>query len=178
MKSTFSITSEDNPGVLMRIAGLIYRRGYNIESLSVGRTNVPGILRFTIVIDGDEGAYKQFCKQLEKLIEVVEVRNLSAEGSVVERWLSLIKVKASLEMRPHILQTAEIFRCRIIDLGTEAITLEVTGDYGKLAACVEAFKPYGIVEIAGSGSVALSRSGFAMEEASGYSGYKKVAQIV
>lgn len=160
MKSTFSVISEDNPGVLMRIASLIYRRGYNIESMSVGRTNMPGLSRFTIVIDGEEGAYKQVGKQLEKLIEVIEVTNLSSEGPFVERWLSLIKIKASLDMRPHVLQTAEIFRCRVIDLGTESITLEVTGDHGKLAACVEAFKPYGVIEIAGSGSVALSRAGF------------------
>lgn len=144
----------------MRIASLIYRRGYNIESMSVGRTNMPGLSRFTIVIDGEEGAYKQVSKQLEKLIEVIEVTNLTAEGAFVERWLSLIKIKAPLDMRPHVLQTAEIFRCRVIDLGTESITLEVTGDHGKLAACVEAFKPYGIIEIAGSGSVALSRAGF------------------
>lgn len=160
MKSTFSVISEDNPGVLMRIASLIYRRGYNIESMSVGRTNMPGLSRFTIVIDGEEGAYKQVGKQLEKLIEVIEVTNLSAEGPFVERWLSLVKIKAPLDMRPHVLQTAEIFRCRVIDLGAESITLEVTGDHGKLAACVEAFKPYGIIEIAGSGSVALSRAGF------------------
>lgn len=160
MKNTFSITSEDNPGVLMRIASLIYRRGYNIESMSVGRTNLPGLSRFTIVIDGEEGAYVQVHKQLEKLVEVIEVTNLSTDGPFVERWLSLVKVKASLEMRTHVLQTAEIFRCRVIDLGADAITLEVTGDHGKLAACVEAFKPYGVVEIAGSGSVALSRSGF------------------
>lgn len=160
MKSTFSVISEDNPGVLMRIASLIYRRGYNIESMSVGRTNMPGLSRFTIVIDGEEGAYKQVGKQLEKLIEVIEVTNLSAEGPFVERWLSLIKIKAPLDMRTHVLQTAEIFRCRVIDLGTESITLEVTGDHGKLAACVEAFKSYGIIEIAGSGSVALSRAGF------------------
>lgn len=165
MKSTFSITSEDNPGVLMRIASLIYRRGYNIESLSVGRTNIPGLSRFTVVIDGDEGAYIQVRKQLEKLIEVIDVTNLSAEGPFVERWLSLIKVEATLEMRTHILQTAEIFRCRVIDLGADAITLEVTGDRGKLAACVEAFKPYGVIEIAGSGSVALSRSGFTKADA-------------
>lgn len=173
MKSTFCITSEDNPGVLMRIAGLIYRRGYNIESLSVGRTNMPGISRFTVVIDGEEGAYRQVCKQLEKLIEVIEVKNLTAEGPFVERWLSLIKVRAPLDMRTHVLQTAEIFRCRVIDLGAEAITLEVTGDRGKLFACVEAFKPYGIIEIAGSGSVALSRSGFFTYNADGYNGFKR-----
>ena len=164
MKCTFSILSEDNPGVLMRIAGLIYRRGYNIESLSVGRTSTPGISRFTIIIEGDETVYEQIRKQFQKLIEIIEVRNLTKEGAFVERWLSLIKVKAPLEMRPHVLQTAEIFRCRVVDLGAEAITLEVTGDQGKLSACMEALRPYGIMETAGSGQVALSRSGFVETE--------------
>ena len=163
MKSTFSILSEDNHGVLMRIAGLIYRRGYNIESLSVGRTSTPGISRFTIVIEGEDSVCEQIRKQLSKLIEVVEVRNLTKEGPFVERWLSLVKVKAPLEMRPHVLQTAEIFRCRVVDLGAEAITMEVTGDRGKLQACLEAFKPYGILETVASGQVALARSGFLPE---------------
>ena len=91
-----------------------------------------------------------------KLIEVVEVRNLTKEGPFVERWLSLVKVLAPVDRRPHILQTAEIFRCRVVDLGSDAITLEVTGDRGKVA-----LKPYGILETAGSGQVALSRTGFA-----------------
>ncbi|MEG1603599.1 MAG: acetolactate synthase small subunit [Cloacibacillus sp.] len=160
MKSTFSIVSEDNPGVLMRIASLIYRRGYNIESLSVGRTDTPGLSRFTIIIEGEEGVYDQIRKQLMKLIEVVEVNNLTKEGPFVERWLSLVKVMAPLERRPHILQTAEIFRCRVVDLGSDTITLEVTGDYGKVQACMEALRPYGILETAGSGQVALSRTGF------------------
>ena len=164
MKNTFTILSEDNPGVLMRIAGLIYRRGYNIESLSVGHTDTPGVSRFTVVIDGEEGAYDQIKKQLLKLIEVIDVINLTKEGPFVERWLSLVKVKAPLSQRPDVLQTAEVFRCRVVDLGTEAITLEITGDKGKMIACMEAFKPYGIIETAGSGQVALSRAGFALEE--------------
>lgn len=165
MKSTFSILSEDNPGVLMRIAGLIYRRGYNIESLSVGRTSTPGISRFTVVIEGEEGVYEQIRKQLQKLIEVIEVTNLTKDGPFVERWLSLVKVRAPLERRPHVLQTAEIFRCRVVDLGTDAITLEVTGDRGKLEACMDALRPYGIIETAASGQVALSRAGFTRGEA-------------
>ena len=160
MKSTFSIVSEDSPGVLMRIASLIYRRGYNIESLSVGRTDVPGLSRFTIIIEGEEGVYDQIRKQLMKLIEVIEVQNLTKEGPFVERWLSLVKVMAPVERRPHILQTAEIFRCRVVDLGSDAITLEVTGDRGKVEACMAALKPYGILEPAGSGQVALARTGF------------------
>lgn len=148
----------------MRVAGLIYRRGYNIESLSVGRTDTPGLSRFTIIIEGEEGVYDQIRKQLMKLIEVIEVTNLTKEGPFVERWLSLVKVMAPLERRPHILQTAEIFRCRVVDLGSDAITLEVTGDRGKVAACMEALRPYGILETAGSGQVALSRTGFCGEQ--------------
>ena len=166
MKNTFTILSEDNPGVLMRIAGLIYRRGYNIESLSVGQTDAPGTSRFTVVIEGEEGVYDQIKKQLLKLIEVIEVTNLTQEGPFVERWLALVKVRAPLDRRPHVLQTAEVFRCRVVDLGTEAVTLEITGDKGKMNACMEAFRPYGIIETAGSGQVALSRSGFISEETS------------
>ena len=164
MKNTFTILSEDNPGVLMRIAGLIYRRGYNIESLSVGHTDSPGVSRFTVVIEGEEGVYDQIRKQLLKLIEVIDVTNLTKEGPFVERWLALVKVRAPLSERAHVLQTAEVFRCRVVDLGTEAVTLEITGDKGKMNACMEAFRPYGILETAGSGQVALSRSGFILEE--------------
>lgn len=160
MKNTFSIVSEDNPGVLMRIAGLIYRRGYNIESLSVGRTDVPGLSRFTIVIEGEDGVFEQIKKQLMKLIEVIEVRNLTKEGPFVDRWLSLVKVMAPVDRRPHVLQTAEIFRCRVVDLGSDTVTLEVTGDRSKVEACMAALKPYGILETAGSGQVSLSRTGF------------------
>lgn len=144
----------------MRIASLIYRRGYNIESLSVGRTDVPGLSRFTVIIEGEEGVYDQIRKQLMNLIEVIEVQNLTKDGPFVERWLSLVKVMAPVERRPHILQTAEIFRCRVVDLGSDAITLEVTGDRGKVEACMAALKHYGILETAGSGQVALARTGF------------------
>lgn len=161
MKSTFSIISEDSPGVLMRIAGLICRRGYNIASLSVARTSQPGLSRFTVVVEGgDDNVFEQIKKQLLKLIEVVEVRNLTLEGPFVERWLMLVKVNAPVEMRTHVLQAAEIFRCRVVDLGSDAVTLEVTGDEGKLNACLAALKPYGILETAGSGQVALARAGF------------------
>ncbi|MCF0248444.1 MAG: acetolactate synthase small subunit [Synergistes sp.] len=160
MKSTFSIISEDSPGVLMRIASLIYRRGFNIESLSVARTDVPGLSRFTVIIEGEDGVYDQIRKQLLKLVEVIEVRNLTKDGPFVERYLSLVKVLAPLDKRPHVLQTAEIFRCRVVDIGLDTITLEVTGDHGKLRACMEALKPYGILETAGSGQVSLSRTGF------------------
>jgi len=160
MRRTLSVISEDNPGVLTRLAGLIYRRGYNVESLSVGRTDVPGFSRFTVVVNGDDGVIDQVVKQLEKLIEVVSVRRL-APGKSVERWLLLMKVKAPIHMRHQVLQTAEIFRCRVVDVGAEAVVLELTGDKGKVEACVEALRPYGILEMTSSGSVVMERAGFA-----------------
>jgi acetolactate synthase-1/3 small subunit len=149
----------------MRIGGLFYRRNYNIASLSVSETNVDGISRFTIVVDADEWAHEQVEKQLGKLIEVISVENLSHKGKFVERWLSLIKVRATMETRPHILQIADVFRCRVVDMGSDALTLEVTGDEGKVQACTEALREYGILERAGSGSVALGRAGFRADEA-------------
>ncbi|MDR1915851.1 MAG: acetolactate synthase small subunit [Synergistaceae bacterium] len=160
MRCTFSVLTQDTPGVLMRIACLFYKRNYNIESLSVSPTNLPGIARFTVMIDGDEWAHEQVEKQLIKLVEVISVDNLNKCGKFVERWLSLIKVRATMEMRPHILQIADVFRCRVVDMGSDALTLEVTGDEGKVEACTEALRAYGILEIAGSGSVALGRAGF------------------
>ncbi|MDR1508879.1 MAG: acetolactate synthase small subunit [Synergistaceae bacterium] len=160
MRCTFSVITQDSPGVLMRIASLIYRRNYNITSLSVAQTDTPGISRFTIMVDADEWAHAQVEKQLTKLVEVISVENLSQRGKFVERWLSLIKVRADMETRPHILQIAEVFRCRVVDMGSGALTLEVTGDEGKLQACTEALREYGILEMAGSGSVALGRAGF------------------
>jgi acetolactate synthase-1/3 small subunit len=160
MRCTFSVLTQDSPGVLMRIASLIYMRNFNIASLSVSQTATPDISRFTIMIDGDEWALEQVSKQLSKLVEVISVENLNKAGKFVERWLSLIKVRATMETRPHILQIADVFRCRVVDMGSDALTLEVTGDEGKVAACTEALRAYGIMEIAGSGSVALGRAGF------------------
>ena len=158
MKNTFSIISEDNPGVLMRIANLICRRGYNIDSLSVDRSEVKGLSRFTIIIESsnaDARTFEQLRKQLMKLIEVLEVRNLTEEGAFVERWFSLVKVRAPQEAREAVLQTAEDFGCRVADIGTNAVTLEVTGERAAVQACIEALKPFGIIETAGSGQVAL-----------------------
>ena len=164
MRCTFSVLTQDSPGVLMRISNLIYRRNYNIVSLSVSQTGTPGISRFTIVIEGDEWALAQVGKQLGKLVEVLSIENLNQSGKFVERWLSLIKVAATMETRPHILQIAEIFRCRVVDMGSDAVVLEVTGDAGKVEACTEALRAYGIIERAGSGSVALSRVGFGTKQ--------------
>lgn len=160
MRCTFSVLTQDSPGVLMRISNMIYRRNYNIVSLSVSQTGTPDVSRFTIVIDGDEWMHEQVAKQLSKLVEVYRVENLNQGGKFVERWLSLIKVAANAQTRPHVLQIAEIFRCRVVDMGSDAIIVEVTGDSGKVEACMQALSEYGIIERAGSGSVALSRVGF------------------
>jgi acetolactate synthase-1/3 small subunit len=165
MKCTFSIVTQDVPGVLMRIASLFYRRNYNIESLSVSQTDQRGFSRFTIMIDADEWAHNQVEKHLSKLVEVISVENLNHRGRFVERWFSLIKVRTTMETRPHILQIADVFRCRVVDFGVDALTFEVTGDERKIQACTEAFRPYGIIETAGSGSVALKRAELQAEKA-------------
>lgn len=154
-----SVLAEDHPGVLSRLAGLVSRRGYNVSSLSVGRTHKPGLSRFTLGVRGDARALDQIVKQLDKLVETVEVTDLSADP-FVERWMVLVKVKAPLESRAFVLQTAEVFRCRVVDLGENAIVLEATGDRGKVEAFVEAVKPFGILEVASSGAVAMQRAGF------------------
>lgn len=163
MKRTISVITEDRPGVLVRLAGLIYRRNYNIDSLSVGRTNEPGLARFTIVLDAEGPFLEQVMSQLKKLVEVIEVKEIG-KGSFVERWLSLIKVKAPLEVRPHILQIVDVFRCRVVDIGSDALIVEVTGDRGKMEACIEALSDYGILEIASSGAVGMERTGFSERE--------------
>ncbi|MBQ0055081.1 MAG: acetolactate synthase small subunit [Synergistaceae bacterium] len=159
MSNTFCIYSEDQPGVLSRVAALIYRRGYNIISIAAGPTEVKGVSRYTLVFDGEESTYDQVQKQLQKLAEVISVRNLTREGNTVERYLKLIKVKAPVSKRPSIFQTAEVFRCRVVDIGADTISFEVTGSESKVEACLAALEPYGIVETAGSGQVSLARSG-------------------
>ena len=159
MKRTLSVLTEDHPGVLTRLSNLISRRGYNVESLSVARTHRPGLSRFTIVVEADEASSKQMIKQLEKLVEAVEVKDLT-QGSFVERRMMLVKVRASPEERHNLLQTAEAFRSRVVDVGSDAVILEVTGDTEKVEALLRTLEPFGVLEMAGSGAVALGRAGF------------------
>ena len=159
MKRTLSVLTEDHPGVLTRLSNLISRRGYNVESLSVTRTHRSGLSRFTIVVEADETSSKQMIKQLEKLVEAVEVKDLT-QGSFVERRMMLVKVRASPEERHNLLQTAEVFRSRVVDVGSDAVILEVTGDAEKVEALLRTLEPFGVLEMAGSGAVALGRAGF------------------
>ncbi len=159
MQHTISVLTEDHPGVLSRLAGLVARRGYNVNSLSVGKTDQAGISRFTLVVNGDDDAVSQIVRQLGKLVETVDVKRLS-QGPFVERWMTLVKVKAAMDVRPMILQTAELFRSRVVDVGEDSLVFESTGDRGKIEAFLEAVKPFGVLEVASSGAVAMERTGF------------------
>ena len=155
-KHTLSVLVEDKPGVLARISGLFSRRGFNIDSLAVGPTEQPGISRMTVVVDVDELPLEQVTKQLNKLINVVKIVELEP-SSTVARELLLVKVKADLATRSHILETASLFRAKVVDVATDAVTIEATGNADKLAALLRVLEPFGIKELVQSGMVAVGR---------------------
>ncbi|MDK2891790.1 acetolactate synthase small subunit [Methanohalophilus sp.] len=156
MRHTLAVLVENKFGVLSRVAGLFSRRGYNIDSLAVGITENPNISRMTIVVRGDEHVLEQVIKQLNKLIDVIRVMDLGAEESV-DRELALIKVNADKDNRAEIIQIVDIFRARIIDVAAHSLTIEVTGDEGKIEAIENLLKPFGIMEMARTGKIALKR---------------------
>lgn len=147
---------QNHAGVLSRVSGLFSRRGYNIDSLTVGETQDPGISRMTIVVRGDEATIEQIQKQLEKLVEVGAVHLLDSANSVY-RELALIKVAADSASRPEIIQIAGIFRARIVDVSHETLTVEATGDQAKIDGLLELLAPFGIRELARTGIAALER---------------------
>ncbi len=151
-----SILVENQPGVLSRVAGLFSGRGFNIESLCVAETMDPDISRITLVTNGDMGVVEQVKKQLNKLVDVLKVLDFMG-GDSVEREMALIKVRAKPENRAEILRMVDIFRSRIVDVGAECYTVELTGDEGKIMAFLNLLKPMGIKEIARTGAVALAR---------------------
>jgi len=155
-KHIFSILVDNEPGVLSRIAGLFSGRGYNIESLCVAETDDPLVSRITMVTTGDSQIIEQIKKQLFKLINVIKVHDLS-DTDCVRRELILIKVNAKPANRAEILRIADIFRAKIVDVGTEHYTMEVTGNEDKLKAIQVLLKPLGIMEIARTGNIALLR---------------------
>jgi len=155
-RHTLSVLVQDQPGVLARIAALFSRRGYNIESLAVGPTETPEISRMTIVVDVDEHNLEQITKQLNKLINVLKIVELDDETAVA-RELMLIKLRADEGTRASVLQLVELFRAKVIDVGTDAITIEATGSRDKLEALLEVLAPHGVKEIVQSGVVALAR---------------------
>ncbi|MBJ7364363.1 MAG: acetolactate synthase small subunit [Synechococcus sp. SupBloom_Metag_053] len=157
MKHTLSVLVEDESGALSRIAGLFARRGYNIESLAVGPTEQPGVSRLTMVVAGDDHVLEQMTKQLLKLVNVLEVIDLS-HIPAVERELMLLKVKADGSSRGAVFDLVQVFRAKVVDVADEALTLEVVGDPGKLVALEQLLRPFGILEIARTGKVALQRA--------------------
>ncbi|OQX25275.1 MAG: acetolactate synthase small subunit [Desulfobacteraceae bacterium IS3] len=155
-KHVLSMLVENEPGVLSRIAGLFSGRGYNIESLCVAETMDPQVSRLTIVTKGNEPIIEQIKKQLNKLINVIKVFEMTGQD-YVQLELALIKIYAKPENRAEILRIADIFKCKVVDVGQEYYTIEVTGDEGKLSALLNLLKPIGIKEIARTGIVALFR---------------------
>lgn len=156
MRHILAVLVENNPGVLTRIAGLFSRRGYNIDSLTVGRTENQNISRMTIVVEGDDLVLEQVTKQLHKLIDVIKINDITSE-QYVDRELVLIKVGAEPTNRGEILQIVDIFRARIVDIGRRTLIIECTGDEGKTNAVIESLKPFGIKELVRTGKVAMLR---------------------
>ncbi len=155
-KHILSLIVENQPGVLSRIAGLFSGRGFNIESLSVAETTDPAVSRLTLVTVGDMAITEQIKKQLNKLINVIKVFDFT-ETAHVHREMALIKVSAKPDHRAEILRMVDIFRSRVVDVGSEYYTVEVTGDEGKIAAFLNLLRPMGIKEIARTGAIALAR---------------------
>jgi len=153
---TLSVLVEDKPGVLARVASLFSRRGFNIESLAVGPTEVPEISRITIVVNVEENPLEQVTKQLNKLINVIKIVELDHDNSV-QREIMLVKVKSDLETRSHILETAQLFRAKVVDVAPDSVTIEATGKADKLAALLKVLEPFGIRELVKSGMVAVGR---------------------
>ena len=158
MRHTLVAMMEDKPGVLNRVSGLFRRRNYNIESLTVGHSETPGISRMTVVVRGDERVVRQVLEQLSKLVNVTEVRDVSAHSSVI-RELALIKVKAAHGTRSEIMELANVFRARVVDVGSDSLTMEITGQEDKVNSLIGLLHPFGIEELARTGRVAMVRSG-------------------
>lgn len=155
---------EDRPGVLTRVSGLFSRRGYNIQNIAVGRTNEPGISRMTVTVEADPLTVEQIVKQLNKLVNVLKVSDMTDEPSV-ERELMLVKVKAEPGRRSEIQQMAATFRAKIIDLSPDSMIIEVTGDDQKLQAFLLMMQEFGIKEIASTGKISLLRGSKITKEA-------------
>ncbi len=156
MRHTLSALVENKFGVLARVAGMFSGRGFNIDSLNVAPTHDPALSRITTIVRGDDETLDQITKQLRKLVNVGDVTDFSA-GQAVERELILVKVKADGQTRAEILQICDIFRAKIINVARDNVIIEITGDCGKTAAFLDLLAPFGIVDLARTGKLALSR---------------------
>jgi acetolactate synthase-1/3 small subunit len=155
-RHTLSVLVEDQPGVLARISALFSRRGFNIESLAVGPTELSGVSRMTIVVNVEELPLEQVTKQLNKLVNVLKIVELDPE-SAVQRELLLVKVKADIDTRSHVLETVTLFRAKVVDVATDTVTIEATGSHDKLDALLRVLEPFGVKELVQSGMVGIGR---------------------
>lgn len=155
-KHTISVLVNDQPGVLQRVSGLFGRRGFNIESITVGETEEKGVSRMVIVTTGDDKTMEQVEKQLYKIIDVIKVVDLSA-NPMVARELALIKVQAEPSLRPEIVSIVETFRASVVDIGPASMMVQVVGDTEKIDAMVEVLRPYRIRELSRTGATAMVR---------------------
>ena len=157
-KHTIVALVADRPGVLNRMASLFRRRGFNIDSIAVGHSETPHLSRMTIVAEGSDNQVEQIRKQIEKIIDVIRVQDISGMD-IVSRELALIKVKASAETRSEIMQIVDIFRAKIVDVSSDSVMVEATGDEEKLISLYNLLKPFGIKEMTRTGRIAMARGG-------------------
>jgi acetolactate synthase-1/3 small subunit len=155
-RHTLSVLVENKPGVLARVASLFSRRGFNIESLAVGPTEIADISRMTIVVNVEDSPLEQVTKQLNKLINVLKIVELDSESSV-QREIMLVKVRSDNESRSSILETVQMFRAKVVDVAPDALTIEATGNNDKLTALLKVLEPFGVKELVQSGMVAVGR---------------------
>ncbi len=158
-----SLLVEDKPGLLTRVAGLFARRGFNIESLAVGKSEVPGLSRITVVVTVEGLPLEQITKQLNKLVNVIKIVELDPTQSVQREHL-LIKVRVDNITRSQVLEAVNLFRARVVDVATDAVVIEVTGDSGKTNALLKVLEPFGIKELAQSGQLAIGRGSKSITE--------------
>jgi acetolactate synthase-1/3 small subunit len=163
MSHVLSLLVEDKPGLLTRVAGLFARRGFNIESLAVGKTEIPGLSRITVVVDVEELPLEQVTKQLNKLINVIKIVELDPAQSVTREHM-LVKVRVDNTTRSQVLEAVTLFRAHIVDVAPDALVIEVTGDSGKVQALLRILEPFGIREIAQSGLLAIGRGSKSITE--------------
>ena len=157
-KHTLVALVEDRPGVLNRMASLFRRRGFNIESIAVGHSEIPNLSRMTIVVDGTTTSVEQVRKQLDKVIDVVRVSDITGDN-IISRELALIKVKATSSTRSEIMQIVDIFRANIVDVASDSVTVEATGDDDKIDSLFNLLRGFGIKEMARTGRIAMTRGG-------------------
>jgi acetolactate synthase-1/3 small subunit len=156
MKHALSVLVENKPGVLVRVAGLFARRGFNIDSLVVAETENPAVSRMTITIEEQDQPVEQVTKQLHKLVNVIKITDLQP-GDSIERELLLIKVKTDAGSRSEIMQIVEIFRAKIVDVSSEVLIIEMTGTRDKVSAFMDLLSPFGVVELMRTGRLAMGR---------------------